>query len=84
MVGRDCTDYIEIGNTLRFGATATNVAAVTAITSATTFTIAANSLDLADNDIVYIAQSATQSNKDNEMMGLKGLIDDGTNVATLQ
>lgn len=84
MVGRDCTDYIEIGNTLRFGATATNVAAVTAITSATTFTIEANSLDLADNDIVYLAQSATQSNKDNEMMGLKGLIDDGTNVATLQ
>lgn len=84
MVGSDCTDYIEIGNTLRFGATAANIGTVATITSATTFTIAANSLDLADNDIVYLAQSATQSNKDNEMMGLKGLIDDGTNVATLQ
>lgn len=84
MVGKDCTDYIEIGNILRFGATAANVGTVTSITGPTTFTIAANSLDLADNDIVYIAQSATQSNKDNEMMGLKGLIDDGTNVVTLQ
>jgi hypothetical protein len=84
MVGKDCTDYIEIGNILRFGATATNVGTVDSITGATTFTIEANSLDLADNDIVYIAQSTSQSNKDNEMMGLKGLIDDGTNVATLQ
>lgn len=83
MVGKDGTDYIEIGNILRSGATATNISTVTGITSGSVFDVADGSVFTAE-DIVYIAQSAIQSNKDNEMMGLKGLIDDGTNVATLQ
>jgi len=85
MVGKDPTDYIEVGNILRFGATAATIGTVDSITSETVFELAAACPAAAlDNDPVYIAQSAVQSNKDNEMMGLKGLIDDGTNVATLE
>jgi hypothetical protein len=84
MVGKNPTDYIEVGNILRFGATAAHIGTVASITGNTTFTIEANALDQADNDIVYLAQSATQSNKDYEIMGMKGLIDDGANVATLE
>lgn len=85
MVGEKPTDYIEIGNILRFGATAATIATVDSITSGTVFeTVGAMPAAAADDDPVYIAQSATQSNKDNEMMGLKGLIDDGTNVGTLE
>ncbi len=85
MVGNNPTDYIEVGNTLRFGATASQIAVVDSITNGTTFeTVGAMITGVADNDPVYIAQSATQSNIDAEMMGLKGLIDDGTNVGTLE
>jgi len=84
MVGKDATDYIEIGNVIRFGATASTIATVASITDGDTFEIDAAVAAIADNDAIYIAQSATQSNKDYEIMGLKGLIDDGTNVASLQ
>jgi hypothetical protein len=84
MVGKDATDYIEIGNVLRFGATASTIATVDSITDGNTFEIDAAVAAIADNDAIYIAQSATQSNKDAEIMGLKGLIDDGTNVSTLE
>lgn len=84
MVGKDPTDYIEIGNTLRFGATATTIGTVASITDGDTFELSAAVAAIADNDAMYIAQSTSQSNKDNELMGLKGLIDDSTNVTTLQ
>jgi len=84
MVGKNPTDYIDINNILRFGATASTIATVDSITDGDTFEIDAGVAAIADNDAVYIAQSATQSNKDYEMMGLKGLIDDGSNVTTLQ
>ena len=84
MIGKNPTDYIEAGNLLRFGGTAGTVATVDSITDGNTIEIDATVAAIADNDAVYIAQSATQSNKDNEMMGLKGMIDDGTNVATLE
>jgi len=85
MVGKNPTDYIEIGNVLRMGSTASQVNTVESITSNTVLeTTGAIDAGVADNDAVYIAQSATQSNVDAELMGLKGLIDDSTNVATLE
>lgn len=84
MVGKDATDYIEVGNILRFGATAGTIETVASITDGDTFEIGNAVTAIADNDAIYIAQSATQSNKDAEIMGLKGLIDDGTNVTTLE
>lgn len=84
MVGKNPTDYIEIGNILRLGDTAAQINTVATITSTTTFTCDAVAAAVADNDAVYIAQSATQSNINAEIMGLKGLIDDGTNVDTFE
>lgn len=84
MVGKNPTDYIEIGNVLRFGATASTIGTVDSITDGDTFELAAGVAAIADNDPVYIAQTATQSNKDAEIMGLKGLIDDGANLTTLE
>ena len=85
MVGKDPTDYIEIGNTLCFGDPASQIAVVDSKTDGDTFeTVGAMITGVIATDPVYIAQSATQNNKDAEMMGLKGLIDDGANVATLQ
>ena len=84
MVGKNPTDYIEVGNILRLGDTAAQINTVASITSGTVCTIDAAAAAVVDNDKVYIAQSATQSNIDAEMMGLKGLIDDGANVPTLE
>jgi len=84
MVGKNPTDYIEVGNILRFGSTASQIQTVSSITDGDTFEADAAAAGIADNDPVYIAQSATQSNKDAEIMGLKGLIDDGTNVPVLE
>ena len=80
MVGKNPTDYIEIGNILRVGATASQINTVAAINSTVAVEIDAAAAAIADNDVVYLAQSATQSNKDAEIMGLKGLIDDASNV----
>jgi hypothetical protein len=84
MVGKNPTDYIEVGNIIRMGATASTIETVASITDNDTLEIGAAVSAIADNDAVYLATSATQSNKDYEMMGLKGMIDDGTNVSTLQ
>lgn len=84
MVGKNPTDYIEIGNILRLGDTASQINTVSAITSGTVCTVDAIAAAVADNDKVYIAQSATQSNIDAEIMGLKGLIDDASNVDALE
>lgn len=83
MVGKNPTDYIEIDNILRFGGTASNIGTVESITDGDTFETVDNET-ISDNDAVYIARSASESNKDAEIMGLKGLIDDGTNVTTLE
>lgn len=81
MVGKNPMDYLEIGNTVRLGATAAQINTISVISSGTVATTGeAIAAAVADNDKVYLAQSATQSNKDAEIMGLKGLIDDGTNV----
>ena len=84
MVGKNPMDYIEEGGTLRFGATASTIGTVSTITDTDTFELTASVAAIADNDAVYHAVSATQSAKDNEMMGLKGIIDDGAFVSTLQ
>lgn len=92
MVGKYTGDYIEEGQILRFGATATDIATidyyigqhatVTAQDSAALVTAHGATID--DNDSIYIARSATESNKDAEMSGLKLLIDDGTNSVACQ
>lgn len=84
MIGKNPTDYLEIGSYLRFGATATTVGTVSSITDGDTFELTTAVSAIADNDAVYIAVSTSQSNKDNEMMGLKGIVDDGTNLGTFQ
>ena len=89
MVGKNPTDYIEIGNVLAFGTSSdtapiATIGTVASITDGDTFELSASVADIADNDGIYIAQTASQSNFNQEMMGLKGLIDDGTNVATLE
>ena len=84
MVGKNPTDYIEVGNILRLGDTASQINTVSAITSGTVCTIDAAASAVVDNDKVYIAQSATQSNIDSEIMGLKGLIDDASNIDALE
>jgi len=84
MVGKNPTDYLEINSYLRFGATATTVGTIDSITDGDTFELTAAVGAIADNDAVYNAVSGTQSSKDNEMMGLKGLIDDNSNITTLQ
>ena len=84
MVGKNPTDYIEVGNILRSGSTASQINTVASITDGDTYEADAAAAGIADNDPVYIAQSVTQSNKDAEMMGLKGLIDDASNVDTLE
>jgi len=84
MCGKNPTDYLEVNNVIRTGSTASTIATISGITDGDTVTLSAAVAAIADNDAVYIAQSATQSNKDQEIMGLKGLIDDGTNVDTLE
>lgn len=91
MVGKYPTDYFDIGNAVCFDSsntTATSAAytTISAITGNYTMTVASGT-GVADNDYVFIAHNATTpsvSNMGNEVMGLKGLIDDSTNVATLQ
>lgn len=84
MVGKNPTDYIEVDNVLRFGATASTIATVASITDGDTLELTGAVTAIADDDAIYIAQSGSQSNKDNEIMGLKGLIDDASNLDTLE
>lgn len=92
MVGKYVGDYIEEGQILRFGATATDIATVdyyigpsaTVANQDSIALVTAHGATIDDNDDIYIAASASQSNKDAEMSGLKLLIDDGTNATACQ
>lgn len=83
MIGKNPTDYIEEGNLIGFGTGTTNIEEVASITDGNTFETAA-SVTVADNAAIYIASTSSQTNEDYELMGLKGLIDDGTYVPKLE
>lgn len=93
MIGKNPTDYFDVGTSLMFSsdadaATSAAYTTVTGITGNTTLGITSAS-GIADDDYVYIAHgngttSPTVSNVNAEMMGLKGLIDDGTNIDSFQ
>lgn len=91
MIGKYPTDYFSLDNAILFDsavATATSEAftTVSAITGNNTMTVASGT-GIADNDYVFIAHSATSpdaSNRNAEIMGLKGLIDDASNVSTFE
>lgn len=68
------TDYIYVGGKVQIGSN--DAVEVSSITSSTQFVIA-SSQTWSDNDVI------TRAN-DDEPMGLKGIIDDGDNVATIQ
>lgn len=94
MVGRYVTDYVEVGSPVMFDTTTTTTTESSAIwthiatiTANDTFTATTTG---SDNDYVFLAHSKGSStapdtsNKGREIMGLKGLIDDASNVTTLQ
>lgn len=91
--GKNPTDYFSINNGVMFSsdidaATSAAYTTITAITGNNTMTVTSAS-GVADNDYVFLAHangttSPTVSNVNAEIMGLQGLIDDSTNVATLQ
>jgi hypothetical protein len=92
MVGKYPTDYFSIGNGIMFASDTSGTSAayttITAITGNYDMTVTAGT-GVADNDYCFIAHnngttSPTVSNINAEIMGLKGLIDDGTNVATFE
>jgi len=91
MVGKNATDYMSIGNALLFatGTDGTGSAVygvISTITGDNEMTVATDS-GIADNDYVFLGHTAASpdtANNAKEMMGLKGLIDDGTNVATFE
>ena len=97
MVGKNPTDYFEagaagVGSPVLFDSSATSSTSdaftrVTAITDGDTFTVASGT-GVADNDYVFLAHyngsTSTVSNRGNEVMGLRGLIDDSTYITTLQ
>jgi len=92
MVGKNPTDYFEVGNAVMFDSTVvtattevwTNIAS---ITDDDTFVVTTGT-GVADNDYVFLAHKAagapSVANRAAEVMGLKGLIDDSTNLTTLQ
>lgn len=92
-VGKNPMDYFDIGNGVMFSsavdaATSAAYTEVTAITGNNTMTVAAGT-GIADDDYVFLAHdngtaTPTVSNVNAEIMGLNGLIDDGTNITTLQ
>jgi len=93
MVGKNPTDYLEAGalgvgtpvmvDSSKTAATSEVYTRVTAITDGDTLTLATGT-GIADNDYVFLAHynggTSTVSNRSAEIMGLKGLIDDSTNV----
>ena len=97
MVGKNPTDYVEpgadgIGSPIMFDSSASSATSevytrVTAVTDGNTFTTATGTW-VADNDYVFLAHyngsTSTVSNRDGEIMGLKGLIDDSTNVDSFE
>lgn len=91
MVGKYPTDYFSVGNAIMASsaadaATSAVYPKITAITGNYTMTID-DATGVADNDYIFLGHNAASpdsSNLNAEIMGLKGLIDDGTNVATFQ
>ena len=90
MVGKNPTDYFEVGNAVMIDSDATTATSevyttITAITDGDTFTLGTG---VVDNDYVFLAHTngttPTASNRGAEAIGLKGLIDDGTNVDVLE
>jgi hypothetical protein len=93
MVGKNPCDYLEagalgIGSPVMFDSTVATATSeiytrVTAITDGNTFTTATGA-GVEDNDYLFLAHyngsTSTVSNRNAEIMGLKGLIDDGTYV----
>ena len=93
MVGKNCTDYFEVGNSIMASDSATSASSaiyttITAITGNNTFTVTSES-GMADNDYIYLAHdngstSPTVSNVNAEVYGLKALIDDSTNLDSFE
>lgn len=94
MVGKNPTDYLEAGamgigtpvmvDSSKTTATSEVYTFVTAATDGNTLTLNTGA-GIADGDYVFLAHyngtvTPTASNRSAEMMGLKGLIDDSTNV----
>lgn len=93
--GKYPTDYFEEGNGLMFSSAvdaATSAAYTTIASSGITgnYTMTVSSASgVADDDYVFLAHNngtatPTVSNVNAEVMGLAGLVDDSTNVTTLQ
>lgn len=92
MIGKYVTDYISIGNGLMFSSAADSATSavygtVTSVPSHTTL-VFSDATGVADNDYIFLAHTngttPTVSNVNAEMMGLKGLIDDGANIDTFE
>jgi hypothetical protein len=92
MIGKYPTDYISIGNGLMFSSaaaaeTSAVFGTVSSIPSNTTL-VFSDATGVADDDYVFLAHTngstPTVSNLNAEMMGLKGLIDDGANIDSFQ
>lgn len=92
MVGKNPTDYFSIGNGIMAASDTSGTSAayttITGITGNNSLGITA-ATGMVDNDYLFIAHnngttSPTVSNINAEIMGLKGLIDDATNVATFE
>jgi len=93
MVGKNPTDYFEIGDAVMYSssestATSAVYTTVTAITDGDTFTTTTGT-GVVDNDYVILAHNngtttPTVSNIGAEIMGLKGLIDDQAYLDTFQ
>lgn len=94
MIGKNPMDYFSVGSGVMFSsaadaATSAVYQTVSAITGDNTMTMTADPTGVADNDYCYISHIKssgvpTVSNVNAEIMGLKGLIDDSSNIATLQ
>ena len=92
MVGKYPADYFDIDNAIMFDSTAGSATSaayttVTAITGNYDMTVTSAS-GVADDDYVYLAHangttSPTVSNINAEVLGLKALIDDSSNLVTL-
>lgn len=93
MIGKYPMDYFDISNGLMFSSSATAASSaayttITAITGNYTATVA-DATGVADNDYVYLGHyngtaTPTVSNINAEIMGLKGIIDDNSNVTSFQ
>ena len=91
MVGKNPTDYLEVGNGVCFDSSTTTASAVfgviASITDGDTFALTADP-SYSDNDMIFLAHTnggtPTISNRNAEIMGLKGLIDDASYLTTLQ